>query len=575
MSIPRRSLLAAGPLALAGCGVNRDPYFGNTTPPTGQRLVFETAADPTTLDPAQTVNGPGEQYILPALFEGLTVNHPIMAEPMAALATHYERSAEGTRYTFFLRGHPSPRGTRLPNADDLPIAFTRGRKASSSGGPARWSDGRPITAHDFVYSWRRAIAPETAAVYAYLLHGLQNGREITGGKRSPDQLGVRATDDFTLQVDLASPARYFLQLTAFHFLAAVPRHTIEAAGPSWTNHRRIVTSGPFALAELRNHDRIRVVRNPRYYDAQQVALDEIRFVPFSDLNTLLHYYQAGEAQSTAAMYSPLMPALHAKRDCRKHRMFGLLYCAFNVGKPPFDNPLVRFAFNMAIDKGAMARWRGMGQEPARTLVPPLETYESPRSVLVTVNGKSYDVLAFDPAGARELLRAAGFDFEQTIEFFAIADSDGLMLAEILHAEWKRHLGVKVQVVAREFSVWFAAMAAVAYTGIAIGWDYGQYADPNWFLSYFLPGATSGTGWTDSQYTAMLTRANATVDPAERMSRLADCEKYLLAAMPIMPLYYDAWTYFEKPYVRGGGGNLVGSRPFKYAWIDTNWKRRPS
>ncbi|MFN0101160.1 MAG: peptide ABC transporter substrate-binding protein [Bryobacteraceae bacterium] len=575
MRIPRRSLLAAGPLALAGCGRSDAKYFGNTAPPTGQRLVFETLADPGTLDPTLTVNGPGEQYLIPALFEGLTAYHPITAEPMAALATHFELSAEGTRYTFFLRGHPSPRGTGLLTSDDLPVEFTRGRRAAPIDKRAQWSDGRPITAHDFVYSWRRAIEPKTAAPYAYLLYEVRNAREInTTRKLSPDQLGIRAIDDFTLEVDLASPAPYFLQLTASSFLAAVPMHAIEAAGSAWTSPRGIATSGPFTLAESRPHDRVRLVKNPHYYDAGHVALDEIQFVPFSDQTTLLHYYKAGEAHSTTAINSPLLEGLRGKSDFRSHRMFGLYSCMFNVKKAPFNNPWVRCAFNMAVDKGKLARWMGLGKAPARTAVPPLQTYTSPRSVLVNVSGSLIDVLAFDPAAARELLQASGFDFEQTVEFLTPSISDALMKAEILQADWTRNLGIKVQVVAKEFSVFVDAIVAVTYNGIADYWDYGQYTDPNWFLSPYLPGATSNTDWTDSKFTAMLTRANAMADPAERMSTLAECEKYLLAAMPAMPLVYDAWSYFEKPYLRcGGGGNLVNSRHFKYAWIDTNW--RPS
>ena len=575
MNIPRRSLLAAGPLALAGCGGDRDPYFGNTALPTGQRLVFETAAEPGSLDPAKGVNGPGEQYLIPALFEGLTTYHPITAEPMAALATHCELSPSGNRHTFFLRGHPSPRGTRLPDGDDLPVEFTRGRPAAPSARPALWSDGRPITSHDFVYSWRRVVDPATAAPYSHLLYDVKNGREIAGGKVAPDRLGVRAMDDFTLEVELASSSPYFLQLTSASFLAAVPMQAIEAAGASWTHPRHIVTSGPFMLADWRIRDVVRVIRNPRYYDAAYVALDEIQFIPFSDLNTLLHYYRAGEAQSTATVYSPLMTGLQAKRDCRTHPMFGLQFCTFNVVKPPFDNPLVRYAFNMALDKGMMARWKGLGQVPARTLVPPLKAYTAPRSVPVTVNGRSYDVLAFDSAGARELLRVAGFDSAQGVEFLAPTISDALMQAEILRSEWTRHLGVKVQVVSKEFSVWIDAIAGGAFNGIADGWDYGQYTDPNWFLSRYLPRAAGTAHWADSKYSAMLANANATTDPVERMSRLAECERYLLAAMPMIPLWYDAWSYFQKPYVRGCGGNAVDSRPFKYAWIDTNWKRRPS
>ena len=161
----------------------------------------------------------------------------------------------------------------------------------------------------------------------------------------------------------------------------MPRQAIEAAGRFWTNQGRIVTNGPFTLAERRPRDLVRVVRNSNYYDAEHVALDEIRFVPFPDVSMLPHYYKAGEAQSTASVDWAMMSGLHVKRDCRTHRMFGVRFPTFNTGKPPFDNPLVRYAFNMSVDKSGIARWKGMGQAPARTLVPPIETYKPPTGVL--------------------------------------------------------------------------------------------------------------------------------------------------------------------------------------------------
>src|SRR5262245_52722745 len=174
-------------MTLASCAAG-SPYFGNPNPPSGQHLAWAMAADSVTLDPA-LAGALGEAQIVRTIFEGLTSLHPRTVEPMAGVATHYDVSADGTRFTLFLRGHLEPRGTPLPGA---------GRQ----NGPARWTDGLPVTAHDFVYAWRRVVDRSTASMYAYLLNCIQNADAIASGKLTPDSLGVRATGNFCLNVDL-------------------------------------------------------------------------------------------------------------------------------------------------------------------------------------------------------------------------------------------------------------------------------------------------------------------------------------------------------------------------------------
>ena len=210
--ISRRSLIGA-PILFAGCG-KRPSYFGNNAPPRRRVLKFALGPEPDGLDPV-AFSGGFEQYILPSLFEGLISYDPHTVEPAAGLATHFETNSDDTRMTFFLRGHPNPRGTRL------------------SGGartdPARWTDGTTITAHDFVYSWRRVIDPASAAPFAYVLYYVRNAREIQQGHKRAEQLGVRAVDDFTFEVELDRPAPLFLKLTGSMALACVPRQAVEAA----------------------------------------------------------------------------------------------------------------------------------------------------------------------------------------------------------------------------------------------------------------------------------------------------------------------------------------------------------
>jgi oligopeptide transport system substrate-binding protein len=251
-SISRRHVLVP-PLVLAGCATV-SPYFGRTRVPGSQRLVHPNGEEPSSLDPAQSVGGNGD-VIIAALLESLTALGPLTLEPAAALATHYNVDAHAIQYTFFLRGHPRPRGIRLRNTDSLNFEISGSRKAPSDRVPAFWSDGTPITAHDFVYSWRRLVDPAMAAPLAFYLEPLGNYKEIVKGARKPETLAVRALDDFTFQLELIVPISPFLKVLWQPLLAAVPRQSIEVArqsgsGVSWTAPGNYISSGPFLVARM-------------------------------------------------------------------------------------------------------------------------------------------------------------------------------------------------------------------------------------------------------------------------------------------------------------------------------------
>ena len=293
----RRAFVGIGAASLISCAPSRGDYFGTTAPPASRRLVHTLAGEPGTLDPAKSTGG-YEFYVIPALFEGLTQYHPRLPEPMSALATHYECSPQQDQFTFYLRGHPAPRGIRLPMPTVCPPSLLVGRKTAPGAIPARWSDGTVITAEDFVYSWRRLLAPETTAPMAYQLFYVRNAEDIYNGKRGLHELGVRALDDFTFQVDLRSPTPFFLQLITVYWFCAVPRQAVDAAKQSgdessWTEPEHIVVSGPFELREWRRYEIITTIRNPRYYDASMVGLDELSFIPVNDGTTAVNLYRSG------------------------------------------------------------------------------------------------------------------------------------------------------------------------------------------------------------------------------------------------------------------------------------------
>ena len=230
---------------------------------------------------------------------------------------------------------------------------------------------------------------------------------MNAGKASPDALGVRALDDFAFQVDLREPAPYFLQLVASNQFFPVPRQAIESAGSSWTTPAQMVSSGAFRLSRWRDSEVV-LVKSPSYYDAESVVLQELRLITIANPTTSVNLYKAGSVD----LVTPLLPALYLRvlrraPDFHTNAAIGSHYLVINTRKPPLDNVLVRYALNMAVDKKEIERFEGAGPA-ALALLPPLDHYESPTALPVMVQGKTCDILSFDPSGARSLMSAAGF-----------------------------------------------------------------------------------------------------------------------------------------------------------------------
>ncbi len=581
MKFDRRSFLGLGASGLAGCA-DEGPYFGNTNPPTRQQLICAAFDAGDSLDPAKAAI-PGR---LVTLFEGLTSYHPQTMDPAAGIATHYELSLDRFRVTLYLRGHPNPSGTAFPNTTSFPAVLTRGRPAPPDRTPIRWSDGAIITAHDVVYSWRRLLDPATAAPFSHLLYCVQNAREVNAGLLPPEKVGVRAVDEFTLQMDLCAPTGYFLRLLSCPALSPVPRQAIEAAAQrqtNWTDPGRIVTSGPFLLSEFRLRDRMVLTRNPHYIEAGMVTLEAVSYLLIPNETSCVNLYKSGYAHLTAgiALSPHLAPALQRKRDLRTSPSFGVWFPCFNTRKAPFDNVLLRYAVNMAIDKKAMADVFGFRRTAARTLVPPLDGYSPPESLVIKVDGEPYDVLKHDPQGARALLAKAGYPGGRDanghrVQFDLLGPglADVRLRCEILQQQLRSTLNIQANIATQEFQAFLERIFSGNYRGMTEYLDWGLYLDPNWFLSQFVTGASvNATGWSDANYDEMLAKANSALDQRSRMQMLSECERYLLSAMPFIPVFYDVWAYPQKPYVRGMLPNVMDVHSLKYAWIDTSW--RPS
>jgi ABC-type oligopeptide transport system substrate-binding subunit len=368
-----------------------------------------------------------------------------------------------------------------------------------------------------------------------------------------------------------------------HFLAVqtqraffpVPRHAVEK-GIEWGR----VVSGAFLLKERRSYERVVLVKNPAYYESGAVGLEEIVFLPVEG-NTLVNLYKSGSVDATDGGFMPsqLLLALRAKRDFHATPILERFAYAINVREPPFDNVLLRYALNMATNKKDIADAMDGGQSPALGCVPPMKGYERLTTLPVDIDGITFDVLRYDPEGARALLSKSGFPGGRdaggkrlTVTLVLNAKPT---LAEIIQQQWRRHLGIDVRLEVREWIVWLQMLLDVSYRNLTSDPWGAKYPDPAALLDIYQSGsALNDTGWTDPRYDSLLMAANSAPSPAERMQRLAACERFLLTAMPFIPIYFQVSSSLVKPYVRGWAWNALNEHHFKYVWIDRNWRSSP-
>ena len=511
--ISRRDLLAASPLALTALQESARPIFRQyrSTPNAASRTVCWNSSQQRSIPLFLRADG-GVDLLL---FEGLTSLDPASGTAMAALATHYEVTSDGLQYTFYLRGHPAPRGVRLPELSKLAHTFPRREQTFFQTRPARWSDGLPITAHDFVYSWQRVLNPTTApAPDAYIMYCLGNGEEINAGKLAPEQLRVHVVSDFVLQADLAIPTPFFLEVVSSIAFCPVPRHIVQSTASRWTQLGHIVSSGAFMLRERRPYDQIVLGRNPYYYDAGNVKLRDLVFLVVSDGTAQVNLYKSGGAAVTIASIPTIVPALRRKKDFRPQPTYASSFLVINTDAPPLDDVRVRYALNMATNKRPLADMNQAGSVPAIGLVPPTDRYQALHALPLGIDGVGYDVLAFNPQAARQLLLRTGKRLPTRMDFVGGNFADTRLIAQVLQRQWREHLGIDLILNIVDPPSWMQALRSRSYHHVADCGSRAPYVDPIWFLDPFRSRDSNAAGWTDPQYHAMLAEAKSTSDPAQ-------------------------------------------------------------
>jgi ABC-type transport system substrate-binding protein len=295
-------------------------------------------------------------------------------------------------------------------------------------------------------------------------------------------------------------------------------------------------------------------------------------------STIVDLYEADEVHSMPGERIPAQFAslLKGRSDFYQAPAIFGVWWLMNTKRPPFDDPLVRYAVNMALDKKRIVQVLGAGRTPAKGFVPPMPGYSTPEEATVQVRGRDYNVLEHNPEGARAMLAASRYGAGGRLKLRFLSASLPLsgMMAVMIREQLAEVLGADMSIHVQEFNAAMRAASELTYEGFTDGGDWGTYVDPTYFLDKYLSDSGNNcTGWQDPRYDAMVAEANSTLDPAERMRKQAECERHALRAMPILPLCYNTWSILQKPFVRGLPPNLLDMRLFKYAWIDTDWRAR--
>ncbi len=593
--------------------------FG-TLPPAD--FIFSNLGEIKTVDP-HLVTGNTEGRIVWSIFEGLTSWDPKDLTPRPGVAEAWDISDDKLTYTFHLR----------PDA--------------------KWSDGSPVVADDFAWSFRRFLHPETAAEYAvelwyvvgakkyttaavevgdpveieldekppgarpfasgvilrgtllavdnppagrggdgddsaanktYVVEIDGNTRRFRQGASSADtedykwllydfeSVGIRALDRRTLQIRLKHPVPYFINLMGFYPMSPVNRRCVETHGyPAWTKPENVVTNGPFILKFRRIRDRIRLVKNPYYWDRDNVKLEVVDALAVASYPTNLNLYMTGQADWIPVVPLEVVPDLLKRKhgDFKPEPYLGSYHYLVNTSKPPLDDKRVRQALNLAMDKREITeKITRAGQTPARSLVP--------RSIARWVDYTPAECGPHDVKRARQLLAEAGYPGGRgfpKIEILYNTSEAHQAIAELIQSQWKRRLGVDVGLRNQAWPAYLSSRRQGDYHVARAGWI-ADYADPVTFLDMFTGDSPlNQTRWDHPDYDRLLEQARQEPDEAKRMQHLEEAERILMDELPVLPIYAYVSQNMIRPYVRGFHANIQDVHPLKAIWIDHDLKQK--
>lgn len=533
----RGAVIGGAALAASVAWALREPSgVSHSTIPDGKTFRRGNAAEPETLDPSLS-SGVQEEEIMGDLMVGL-VTPDVEAKPIPGLATHWAATPDGLTWTFYLR-------------------------------EALWSDGKPITADDFVFSWRRTLDPPTASTYAYFLYLLKNAEAINGGKMAGTALGARAIDAHTLEVKLEHPAPYFLEMLNHAIMYPLPRHVVEKKGRGWAQPGNYVGSGPYVLKEWIPNGHILLEKNPRFYDAANVVLERVYYYPTDDYAAALQRMRAGELDIQMKLPAQRIDWIRANMPDSISDVPMLIteMIAVNHTRKPFDDIRVRHAMNLALNREAItSRIVRVGNPPAYSLVPPT-TANYPR-------GNAFDFKSLPQnertEQARALMRAAGFGennrVKATYMIRATTPGTGRAVAAAIQ-QMLAQAYLDVTIVPNDMQVFYPAIQVHDFDIAQAGWQ-ADFNDASTFLDLYRTGGGNNWGlYSNPAFDRMMDDAQADADLVSRGRKLAAAEAIALRDHAAMPLWFWVNPDIVWPYVKGWKGNPLDYHRSRWVTID--------
>jgi oligopeptide transport system substrate-binding protein len=422
---------------------------------------------------------------------------------------------------------------------------------------ARWSNGDPLTAHDFVFGLQRGADPKTLTVYSFILSPIANADQITAGQLPPSELGVRALDDHTLEITLANPTPYFLGLLTHSMTYPLHRPSYEQHGAEFTRPGKNVGNGAFMLEEWVVQSHIKLVRNPYYWDNANNKIDEVWFYPTEDITAELQRYRAGELDYTYEVPSTQLGWIRENLadEFRVSRYLGSYYFGFNNTRAPFkDNPKLRRALSLAVNRDIIAKQvLGAGEIPAFGWVPAVANYTGQQMVEASWTQEQRE------AEAKKLYAEAGYSAANPLRttIYYNTHEDHRRVAIALASMWKQLLGVEVELFNQEWKVFLDTRNQKIETRIfRSGWI-GDYNDAFTFAELFRSTAgQNDPGYNNPEYDRLIAASQSELDMQKRAELLEAAERQLLADMPIIPLYHYVSTHLMKPWIGGYVPNIM-------------------
>jgi oligopeptide transport system substrate-binding protein len=492
-----------------------------------QDFIMSNGSEPT-LDPnLQTDTASTNVYV--GLFEGLVQYDPKTSRAAPGVAEKWETSKDGLVVTFHLRKN------------------------------AKWSDGHPVTAKDFVYGMQRMLSPKTGAEYAYFpAMVIKGAAEFNEDKAGFDQVGYKAIDDYTLQVTLTGPAPYAIDMMAHSSFGPIPQWAVEKYGNDWTKPGNIVSNGPYKLKEWKVQEYILLEKDPNYWDAKNVKLKSIKILPGDNDTTNYNMYKNGEVDWQHNIAVSKIDEIKLRKDYQVSPQVATYYVSMNIARKPFDDARVRKAFAMAIDKKALVdKIAKGGQIPTDAIVSAMAGY-------IPQKGAGYN-----PEEAKKLLAAAGFPGGKGFPAFTYVYNTTELhksIAEYLQQTWKDVLGVECTIQNMEFKTLLDLRDKQRdFTVARNGWV-GDYMDPNTFLELFISDSGNNCGnYKNPDFDGLIEKAKTA--GKDRMKVLQQAEAMLVTRdQAMIPLFnYVNQDMIDTAKWGGWYANPLGFHPWKYVY----------